>query len=132
MDFELWKHSDRFRASETTIQCPRCNRRLAAIDYHTTGIAVDYCGECRGAWLDAREFEKIIAALTEELTTKTASQYVTATLEEAREILRGPESFISEWRDFLTVLRMLQYRVLAENPQLSRAVAEIQRSSPIR
>ena len=132
MDFELWKHPDRFRASTADSLCPRCGKEMVAIDYNTTEIEVDFCPQCRGVWLDRWEFEKIIATLTEELLTMTQSEYIEATIQEAKEILSGPESFLSEWRDFITVLRMLEYRVAAGHPDLANAIIAAQRIGPFR
>jgi hypothetical protein len=69
---------------------------------------------------------------SEELLTKDVADYVRASLGEAREIIAGPESLLSEWRDFLTVLRMLEYRILSNNPRLGKALANIQASDPFR
>jgi Zn-finger nucleic acid-binding protein len=132
MDFEIWKHPDRFEVSVKPVRCPRCDIDMAAVEYDTTKIEVDFCIRCQSVWLDAGEFEKIIAALEAELENKEVSEYITASLNEAREILSGPESVVSEWRDFVTVLRMLSYRVLSENPRVARALAAIQVTNPFR
>ena len=130
MDFELWKYEDEFRVSPESAKCPKCGVGMAAIIYGETGIEVESCVKCRGLWLDGDEFGKIIEALTDELETKSAQEYVKASLEEAKEIFTGPENLISEWRDFLTVMRMLQYRMLIENPKVNDAILEIQKSLP--
>ena len=104
-------------------------RALVAIEYGDTGVEIDYCNGCRGVWLDADEFGKIIAHLSEDLLTTESSEYLRASLEEAKELVTGPESFLSEWKDLATVLRMLQYRLLGENPRLGRALAEFQAKS---
>jgi Zn-finger nucleic acid-binding protein len=130
VDFELWKHPDRFRVAAKPIECPKCAVRLAGIEYDKTGVIVDHCVKCHGAWLDAGEFEKIVAALEQELMTKSVPGYVRASLEEAREILTGPETLASEWKDFLSVLRMLQYRVLSGNPTVGKALADLQTMGP--
>ena len=70
----------------------------------------------------------IIDALTAELLSKPFSDYIKASLLEAKETLAGPESISSEWRDFKTVLRLMQCRLLSENPRLSSALAEFQAS----
>lgn len=126
MDFELWKHEDRFRIAAKPIDCPKCKVAMVAIDYDETGVEIDFCPECRGAWLDAGEFEKIIDSLSEELLGKEVPDYLRASLEEAKELITGPESFFSEWKDFTTVLRMLQYRIFGEKPNIGRALAEFQ------
>lgn len=45
-------------------QCPRDRSQLmraySAID-HT--VVLDFCGECRGVWLDVGEFKKLFAAV---------------------------------------------------------------------
>ncbi len=46
------------------------------------------------------------------------SEYVSSTIEEAKELLTGPESFLSEWKDFSTILRFMQYRILSIQPQI--------------
>jgi Zn-finger nucleic acid-binding protein len=130
MDFELWKHPDRFQVEVLAAKCPKCALEMAVIDYDKTGVTVEYCTRCRGFWLDAGKFEKIIDALTLELETKSTSEYIKESLQEAKEIILGPEDMISEWRDFLTVVRMLHYRILVDNPKLQKALLDIQQSLP--
>ena len=131
MDFDLWRHPERFRVAERPIDCPACAVPLVAIDYDDTGVEVDFCTACRGVWLDADELTRIIHSLSAELLSKDVSDYLHASLEEARELVTGPESFLSEWKDFSTVLRMLQYRILSENPRLGRLLADLQSNSPL-
>jgi len=132
MDFEIWKHKDKFKASPRNLACPQCNQTFVTIDYANTGVEIDYCPNCKGTWLDKGEFKKIIDALTEELLTKPFSKYLKASIEEAKEIITGPESFLSEWKDFMTVFRMMQYRLFAENPSLLDTAINIQRANPIK
>jgi len=132
MDFDLWKHKDRFRVAAKPIKCPKCNISMAAIDYDQTRVEVDCCPLCKGVWLDGGEFRKIIGALVEELETKTLPDYIKTSLEQAGELIVGTENPISEWSDFLTVMRMLQYRILAENPKLHDAITKVQTTTPIR
>jgi len=131
MDFEVWKHADRFKAAPRNVGCPKCSGSLVCADYDNTGVEIDCCPQCKGIWLDKGEFKKITDALTDELLTKSFSHYVKASLEEAKEILTGPESFLSEWRDFITVCRMMNYRLLTENPRLLDTMTAIQRANPI-
>jgi hypothetical protein len=56
-------------------------------------------------------------------------EYLRATLEEAKELITGPESRLSEWRDLTTVLRFLQYRVLSEHSRFASLLAEFQAKS---
>jgi Zn-finger nucleic acid-binding protein len=132
MDFEIWKHEDRFNLSAKPIPCPKCSIEMAAIQYGDTNVEIDYCSKCRGTWLDEGEFGKIINVLTDELETKSVSDYIKSSLEEAKEIITGPEGLVSEWKDFATVLRMFEYRFFVENPKLLKAVRAIQEVSPFR
>ena len=132
MDFEIWKHPERFEVSVKPLRCPRCDIDMAAVEYDTTKIEVDYCLRCQSVWLDSGEFEKIVRALEEELLDKDVPEYIVASLREARQVISGPENLLSEWRDFVSVLRMLEYRVLSENPRVARALATIQTADPFR
>ncbi len=132
IDFEIWKHKDQFTTKSKNLPCPKCNKALVAIEYADTKTEIDYCPACKGTWLDKGEFKKIIDALTDELLTKTFSEYLKASIEEAKEIVTGPEGFISEWKDFTTVLRMMQFRLFVENPNLLDTVMTIQKNLPIK
>jgi len=132
MDFEIWQHPDRFTVATKPVRCPTCDLNMAGVEYGTTKIEIDYCLKCQGVWLDAGELEKIIRALEEELLNKDVPEYIAASLNEAKEVISGPENLLSEWQDFLTVLRMLEYRVLSENPRVARALAAIQAADPFR
>ncbi len=105
---------------------------MATIMYATTGVTVDYCAEGHGIWLDKGEFQAIIEAFEKEILSKDISDYVAASLEEAKEILVGDEGFVSEWKDFLTVTRLLQYRVLVENPKVAELLTTLQTTQPFK
>ncbi len=130
MDFELWKHEDLFQVSAKPLKCPCCSLDMVAINYDKTNVEIDHCVKCGGTWLDGGELEKIITALEDELNEKTVSEYVKAAIAEAKEIITGPESFISEWKDFAAVLKMLQLRVFVENPKLTQTLLDLQKSGP--
>jgi hypothetical protein len=53
-------------------------------------------------------------------------------LEEAKDIFVGDEGFASDWKDFLTVSRLLQYRVLSENPKVAELLTALQLSNPLK
>ena len=132
LDFEIWKNKDKFKASESSIKCPDCGLQTVLLNYGETDVEIDYCLECQGVWLDKGEFIKIIEALTKELLTKPFSDYIQSSLKEAKEIITGPESIISEWKDFSTVLRFMQYRLLVENPELQDTLLKVQERNPFK
>jgi len=126
LDFEIWKRTDKFKIKSQKYNCPDCNDKLEALDYDNTNIEIDYCKTCEGVWLDKGETEKLIETLEEELLNKSLGDYVKATLEEAKELINHPKKFISEWKDFKTIMRFLQYRILSNNPELINKLISIQ------
>ena len=131
MDFEVWKHEGDFKVKESSVKCPACKEGMKSIDYGDTSIEIDCCPTCKGIWLDAGEFTSIIEALEKELLSKSFSDYIKASIIEAKEVITGSESFSSEWKDFGTVLRMMQYRFFSSNPKLLSAVIAAQRTNPL-
>ncbi len=118
LDFELWKHHDHFRASQRHLKCPDCGGDLVGIEYGKAQVVVDACATCHGIWLDKGEFQRILEALLQETAAKDVGEYLEDTLEEAKELLTGNESFLSEWRDLRAVLKLLQLRFFIEHPRL--------------
>ena len=131
MDFDLWKHPELFSFETKPSDCPDCKSKMVAIDYHKSGITIDYCPNCKGTWLDRGQFGALIDALEKELQTKCVPEYIKASLQEAKEIVTGPEGVLHEWKDFSTVLRMLYLRFFVEHPDLQRTTLEIQKRSPL-
>jgi Zn-finger nucleic acid-binding protein len=129
MDFEIWRTEDEFEMQTSSISCPRCHVPLVAMEYGETEVEIDYCAQCESVWLDSGEFEGILTALEEEIAEKNVPDYIAASLDEAQELVGGEGGAISEWQDFLTVLRLLQYRVLVENPRLRDIAAALQRGA---
>lgn len=132
MDFEMWKDQELFNVAESALKCPADGQGLAAIHYGETGVVVDHCVKCGGVWLDAGEFENLIEALKDEASAMPASAYVRTALHEATELVSGDKSFVSEWRDFATVLRLMEYRLLVENPRLNKLLLDFARLSPFK
>lgn len=65
--------------------------------------------------------------------TNSAQAHTVASVQvEARELFGGSEGFLSEWRDFATILRMLKYRFYAEHPKLLDGLLTLQEYSPFR
>src|ERR1043166_3013636 len=125
MDFEIWKHQDQFQMEPRHLKCPQCKIELVAIRYGSTKVTIDFCKNCRGIWLDSGEFKRIIEALENELASKTVPDYIRASIQEAKELVTGPESFLSEWRDLKTVLWLMELRFFFEHPRLLETVTHI-------
>lgn len=127
MNFEVWKHEDQFRTEASPLCCAACGKPMVSVNYGHTAVQIDYCPACKGIWLDSDEFKKIIHSLEQELMTKTFAEYVKESVQDAREIFAGPDSFTSEWKDLATMLRMMEYRLFVEHPSLLTAMERLQR-----
>jgi Zn-finger nucleic acid-binding protein len=132
LDFDLWSEKDKFDATWSSRKCPQCKKKMATIGYCNTGVGVDYCIEGHGMWLEKGELEAIVERLDAEANSKTLAEYVSASLAEARGLLTGDEGLVSEWRDLASVIRLLEYRLLIENPRLARLLSALQSSTPFR
>ena len=122
-----WKHQDRFALGTSPLACPDCKTPLVQLQYGDTPVTVDYCPSCRGVWLDKGEFARIIDALEREVTTKNISDYVKASVQEAKALFSGRDSMLSEWRDFRSVLRLLRFRFFVEHQGLTTLLTRIPR-----
>lgn len=125
--FDLWSDHDSFSTELSSRECPVCSKIMATIAYGHTEVKVDYCMEEHGVWLDQGEFESIIDSLQDEILSKSLPEYVSISLDEAKEIITGEKGPIHEWRDFKNVYRLLEYRILVDNPKLMDALIALGR-----
>ena len=95
---------------------------MATIGYADTGVQIDYCRDCGGIWLDSGEFPRIIGSLEEDMDSMTASEYLKESIREMEELISADDNFSEEWKHFKTVLKLLEYRVLAEHRTLARII----------
>ena len=132
LDFELWSDHNSFSVEWSERECPKCGNKMTTISYGDTGVPIEYCKEGHGIWLDKGEFQSIIEALDLESETMDSNEYAKASIDEAKDLIVGDEGFLSEWKDFHTVTRLLQYRVLVENPKLAELLIDVQTSTPFK
>ena len=134
LDFDAFgDHVDKLKVSSTRRkQCPRCSVDMSALTYDTSQVRIDKCSQCKGIWLNHGEFEAIVKYLENIVMTKTASEYAKDVFKQFLEIATGPESKLSEVRDFLAVLKLLELRLVVENPKIIEASQKIYRYSPFK
>lgn len=125
LDFEIWKHPEKFLRAESKLKCPDDGADLVRLTYDETRVTVDYCTSCRGVWVQKGEFQRIIQALENEIISKNVGEYIKASLQEAKDLLTGPESFPAEWRDVKAVLKLLQMRFSVEHKRLMDAIIQM-------
>lgn len=131
MDFDIFKHHERFKIDVDEIKCPGCSRRMCSLKYDATEIVIDACPSCKGVWLDEAELGHIIEALNNEIDSKPFEELVVESIKEGIEIFSGPESMASEWKDLKKVLYLVRLRLYVQHPKVYEAMEAIQRSSPI-
>jgi len=128
LDSDFFANSKNFNIRAGNRDCPQCNSQMVELEYNNTGILIDSCQKCEGIWLDGGEFEKIVGQLKTLAATQDVPELMKASLQEAREIFTGPESKISEWKDFTIVISLLGRRIFVENPTLCHAILNLQRT----
>lgn len=119
-DFDLWKEQSGFKISKTDKKCPICNEFVYVINYNDSDIEIDVCKKCHGIWLDKGEFKKIISYVKGRSSYEVLNNYAKNMIEEAKEIVTGPESFSSELTDFLIILNLFNYRFMVKHPILTQ------------
>jgi len=118
LDVDLWKDKDKYKVNASQKQCPVCDKPLYEIKYGDSNVKVDICDTCQGSWLDKGEFNKIIDYLQHTSDTRSINEYLKASLKEAGHIVTGPEAVSAEAKDFVTVFKLLQYKLLEQHPIL--------------
>ncbi len=122
LDVDLWRDERKFKLNYGIRLCPYCRVPLYEVYYGASGIIVDVCNICQGIWLDRGEFKKIINYLKETADKKVLNEYSKSLWEEFREIFIGPETFREEVYDFLVLLKLLNYKFLAQRPKISKMI----------
>jgi len=118
-------------ASEGKI-CPKCSVKMSSLKYMDSKVVIDKCLNCKGVWLNPKEFDKVIRFLEDKVSTETAKEYVKDTFKQFIEIFTGPEGVISEVKDFLAILYLLELRIAVENPLLVETSQKIYQSTPFK
>jgi Zn-finger nucleic acid-binding protein len=127
LDVDLWQEPEKFKINYGKRLCPSCRLPLYEVYYGKSNIIVDICNVCKGIWLDRGEFRKIIDYLKKRAGYELMHEYVKDLNREFWEIFTGPETFREEVTDFLTILKVMNYKFLAQHPYLSRIISNLPR-----
>jgi len=122
LDIDLWKDRKKFKIFLGERLCPACRLPLYEVYYSDSRIIVDFCSLCKGVWLDRGEFKRIIEYLKKKADKEMLKNYTKNLLTEVVEILIGPETLREEISDFLTVLKLLNYKLAAQYPTLTSII----------
>jgi Zn-finger nucleic acid-binding protein len=127
LDIDLWKDNAKFKISLGKKLCPKDRLPLYEMEYGDSGIEVDICNICKGVWLDKGEFQKIIQYLRKTTNEEVLNNYLKNLREELWEIFAGPETFKEEINDFLVILKLLNYKLLTQYPNIDKIISHLQK-----
>ncbi|HZX49858.1 MAG TPA: zf-TFIIB domain-containing protein [Candidatus Paceibacterota bacterium] len=127
LDIDLWKHEEKFQVSRGRELCPQDRMPLYEVRYGDSNVRVDVCNICNGIWLDRGEFIEIIEYLREKGTREIMHSYAKNLAEEFWEVFAGPEMLRDEVLDFLTILKVLRYKFVAQHPAVARLMLALPR-----
>jgi Zn-finger nucleic acid-binding protein len=130
LDFDVFADAESFAPTSGQRACPECSEPMNALAYQASGVVIDACPSDHGVWLDSGEFGRIVEHLETVVVTIDLGEYRKRAVEELREVVTGPEGRISELKDLLTAVRLLQYRLGTEHPgaaKAANAVTELSR-----
>lgn len=126
LDIDLWKNPADFKISRGKVRlCPHCRMPLYEVYYGDSGVIVDVCNLCQGVWLDRKEFLKITDWLRSRADFEIFNNYSKNLLRELGEIFSGPETIREEVDDFLTILKLLNYKLTVQYPVISKIITDL-------
>ena len=127
LDIDLWKDGKKFKIFPGIRLCPSCRLPLYEVYYGDSRIIIDICSLCKGIWLDRGEFKRIIEYLKDRADYEVLNNFAKNLLVEAAEILIGQETLREEILDFLTILKILNYKFLSRHSLISKIIFNLPR-----
>jgi len=119
VDVDLWRDKSRFEISKSHKHCPVCRVALIETRYDESKTKIDFCKMCGGIWLDRGEFKQIINYLKNKSDYEILHHYTKNLSQELWEVFSGPETFRAELADFLTLLKLLNYKFMVQHPHIT-------------
>ena len=125
LDIDLWQDKTKLKISRGQKICPVCRLPLYEVEYSDSRVKVDVCNLCLGTWLDRGEFKKIIEHLKNRANYEVLNNYTKNLVQEFQEIFIGPETIKEEISDFLTVLKLLNYKFTVQHPTIAEIISQL-------
>ncbi len=122
LDIDLWRDKSRFQVSQGNKRCPVCRIGLREVKYDESKTKVDFCKMCQGIWLDRGEFKQIINYLKTKADYEILHHYSKNLIKELWEVFSGPEEFRSELGDFLMLIKLFNYKFIAQHPHIGKLI----------
>lgn len=127
VDVDLWRDKGKFQVSQGNKMCPICRVGLREVKYDKSQTRIDFCKKCEGIWLDRGEFKQIINYLKNKSDYEILNRYSKNLVSELWEVFTGPEKFRSELEDFLTLLKLFNYKFVVQYPLLNTLIEDTQK-----
>lgn len=127
LDIDLWRDKGNFEVFRISKYCPACRTGLVEIKYDGSKTKVDLCKMCQGVWLDRGEFKQLISYLKRKADYEILHRYSKNLILELWEVFAGPEKFREELADFLTLLKLLNYKFVVQHPFLNSLIEKAQK-----
>ena len=125
LDVDLWDKKDEFKVSPSEKVCPKDKTTLYEVRYGDSDIVVDVCNSCKGIWLDRGEFKKVIEYMKKKGAHEILDNYYKNIIKEAVEVFKGPETFREELKDFLTLIKLFNYKFATQHPLISTMILSL-------
>ena len=125
LEFDLWEDESKLMVSGKSVNCPRDKKPLFKIKYGSTDVMVDICLDCHGIWLDREELDRIILELKEKINSETIPEYINDLGKEISKLLAHPNKADIELRHIMIIMKMLEYRFLAQHPKIAEIVSSL-------
>lgn len=125
VDVDLWRDKGNFSAVKSRKFCPVCRVGLLEIGYDESKTKVDYCKKCQGVWLDRGEFKQIINYLKNKSDYEILHRYAKNFVVQLWEVFAGPQTFRQELEDFLTLLKLLNYKFIIQFSHLEKLIENL-------
>ncbi len=127
LDFDLWRDKGRFKLSRTFRHCPNCRAGLVEVSYDESNVKIDFCKHCQGIWLDRGEFKQIMVYLKKKADYEILHHYTKNIVRQLWEVFAGPQKFREELPDFLMLLKLFNYKFVAQYPLINSWIENSQR-----
>ena len=124
-DVDLWQKQDSFKVAASPRLCPVCKIPFYNFEYGDSNVRIDVCKNCHGVWLDKDEFNNLIAFIKQKSAYELLHKFTKSLVEEGKEIFTGPESLKSEIGDFLIVLKLVTFKMVAGHPLLTQMIMNL-------
>ena len=125
VDIDLWRDKSKFEVSRSDRHCPVDRSGLQEVKYDNSKTKVDFCKMCHGIWLDRGEFKQIINYLKSKSDYEVLNNYSKNLVSELWEVFSGPEKFRSELSDFLTLIKLFNYKFETQHPLLTSLIESL-------